>query len=77
VASYRRPLSLTKYPPAPRGNQYRSTVAIPCSVRCPAGMADFALADDFLPIYDVSDAVATVADADRNTAWRALVDVDL
>jgi hypothetical protein len=40
-------------------------------------MADFALADDFLPIYDVSDAVATVADADRNTAWRALVDVDL
>jgi hypothetical protein len=40
-------------------------------------MADFALADDFLPIYDVSDAVATVADADRDTAWRALVDVDL
>jgi hypothetical protein len=35
------------------------------------------LADDFLPVYDVSDAVATVADADRETAWRALLDVDL
>ena len=40
-------------------------------------MADFKLADDFLPIYDVSDAVATVADSDRESAWRALVDVDL
>jgi hypothetical protein len=40
-------------------------------------MADFELADDFLPIYDVSDALATVADADRETAWRALLDVDL
>ena len=40
-------------------------------------MADFELADDFLPIYDVSDAVAAVADADRETAWRALLDVDL
>jgi hypothetical protein len=40
-------------------------------------MADFELADNFLPIYDVSNAVATVADADRETAWRALLDVDL
>jgi hypothetical protein len=40
-------------------------------------MSEFAFADDFLPIYDVSDAVATVADADRESAWRALVDVDL
>jgi hypothetical protein len=40
-------------------------------------MADFELADDFLPLYDVSDAVATVADADRERAWRALLDVDL
>src|SRR3712207_7920651 len=40
-------------------------------------MHDFELADDFLPIYDVSDAVATVADADRETAWRGLLDVDL
>jgi hypothetical protein len=35
------------------------------------------LADDFLPAYDVSDAVAVVADADRSTAWNALMDVDL
>jgi hypothetical protein len=40
-------------------------------------MADFELAEDFLPVYDVSDAVATAADADRETAWRALLDVDL
>jgi hypothetical protein len=39
--------------------------------------ADFELADDFLPIYDVSDAVATVADADREAAWDALLEVDL
>jgi hypothetical protein len=39
-------------------------------------MADFELADDFLPVHDVGDAVATVADADRPTAWRALLDVD-
>ena len=76
-ASYRRPLSLTKCPPAPRGNQYRSTVAIPGKRTLPCGDGRFALADDFLPIYDVSDAVATVADADRESAWRALLDVDL
>jgi hypothetical protein len=29
-------MSLTKCPPAPRGNQYRSTAAIPRSVRCVA-----------------------------------------
>ena len=40
-------------------------------------MADFEFADEFLPVYDVSDAVATVADADREAAWRALLDVDL
>jgi hypothetical protein len=40
-------------------------------------MADFELAEDFLPVYDVSDAVATAAAADRETAWRALLDVDL
>jgi hypothetical protein len=38
---------------------------------------EFELADAFLPVYDVSDAVATVADADRETAWQALLDVDL
>jgi hypothetical protein len=40
-------------------------------------MSKVELADDFLPIYDVSDAVATVAYADQGTAWRALLDVDL
>ena len=40
-------------------------------------MADFELADQLLPVYDVSDAVATVAVADREAAWRALLDVDL
>jgi hypothetical protein len=40
-------------------------------------MSEAELADEFLPVYDVSDAVATVADADRETAWRALLDVDL
>lgn len=28
-------------------------------------MADLTFADDFLPVYDVSDGVAAVADADR------------
>jgi len=40
-------------------------------------MADVELAEDLLPVYDVSDAVATVVDADRETAWRALLEVDL
>jgi hypothetical protein len=40
-------------------------------------MADLEFAEDFLPIYDVSDAVATLADADQETAWQALLDVDL
>jgi RNA polymerase sigma factor (sigma-70 family) len=40
-------------------------------------MADFALAEQYLPVYDVSDAIATVADADHEAAWRALLDVDL
>jgi hypothetical protein len=35
------------------------------------------LADDFLPVYDVSDAVAVVVESDRNVAWQALLDVDL
>src|ERR1700749_3416909 len=40
-------------------------------------MADFELADEFLPVYDVSDAVALVGDAEREAAWGALLDVDL
>jgi hypothetical protein len=35
------------------------------------------LVDDFLPVYDVSDAVATVVHADLATTWEALVDADL
>ena len=35
------------------------------------------LIDEFMPVYDVSDAVATVVDADVPTTWAALMDVDL
>ena len=35
------------------------------------------LANDFLPVYDVSDEVATVVDADPEAVWKALMDVDL
>jgi hypothetical protein len=35
------------------------------------------LVDDFLPTYDVSDAVATVVYADVATTWDALTEVDL
>jgi len=35
------------------------------------------LVDDFLPEYDVSDAVANVVDADLATTWDALMEVDL
>ena len=35
------------------------------------------LVDDFLPTYDVSDAAATVVQADVATTWNALVEVDL
>ena len=35
------------------------------------------LVDDFLPVYDVSDAVATVVHADLVTTWDALMEVDL
>jgi hypothetical protein len=35
------------------------------------------LIDDFLPTYDVSDAVATVVHADLPTTWDALMEVDL
>lgn len=40
-------------------------------------MSESELADAFLPVYDVSDAVAAVVEADRQTAWQALLDVDL
>jgi hypothetical protein len=35
------------------------------------------LADDFLPVYDVSDEIATVVDADPQTVWKALMNADL
>ena len=35
------------------------------------------LIDEFMPAYDVSDAVATVVEADPATTWAALMDVDL
>jgi hypothetical protein len=35
------------------------------------------LAEDFLPVYDISDAVAVVAEADTARTWQALLDVDL
>lgn len=40
-------------------------------------MSESRLAEDFLPVYDVSDAVAAVAEADKSAAWQALLDVDL
>jgi hypothetical protein len=33
--------------------------------------------DEFMPIYDVSDAVAAVVHADVATTWAALMEVDL
>ena len=35
------------------------------------------LVDEFMPIYDVSDAVAMVVEADVATTWDALMRVDL
>jgi hypothetical protein len=35
------------------------------------------LVDEFLPVFDVSDSVATVVDADAKTTWDALMQVDL
>ncbi len=35
------------------------------------------LVDEFLPIYDVSDAVATTVEADTATTWAALMQIDL
>lgn len=35
------------------------------------------LVDEFMPVYDISDGVATVVDADIATTWSALMDVDL
>lgn len=34
------------------------------------------LVDEFLPVFDVSDSVATVVEADLETTWTCLMDVD-
>ena len=35
------------------------------------------LADEYLPVYDISDSVAVAVHADRDTTWQALMDLDL
>lgn len=35
------------------------------------------LADDFLPVFDVSDEVAVVVEADTTTTWQTLMNADL
>lgn len=35
------------------------------------------LVDELMPVYDVSDGVATVVEADLETTWAALMNVDL
>jgi hypothetical protein len=35
------------------------------------------LVDELMPVYDVSDGVATIVEADRKTTWGALMEVDL
>jgi hypothetical protein len=35
------------------------------------------LADEYMPVYEISDAVATVVDAPPDAAWQALMAVDL
>jgi hypothetical protein len=40
-------------------------------------MSESELAEAFLPVYDVSDAVARLVESDQEVAWQALLDVDL
>lgn len=35
------------------------------------------LVDEFLPVFDVSDELAVVVDADADATWAALLDADL
>jgi hypothetical protein len=42
-----------------------------------SGSGAVTFADEFLPTYDVSDAVAVVVDADVDVTWRALLEADL
>ncbi|HST34653.1 MAG TPA: hypothetical protein VLJ80_14160 [Solirubrobacteraceae bacterium] len=43
----------------------------------PVTEAETTFVEQFLPAYDVSDAVAVVVEADLETTWRALLAVDL
>ncbi len=47
------------------------------SLRSERKMSGVMLPDDFLPVYDVSDEVATLVSADQKTTWDALMDADL
>jgi hypothetical protein len=40
-------------------------------------VSEFELVDDFLPVYDVSDAVAVVVEANPERTWDALMAADL
>lgn len=40
-------------------------------------MSGATLVDEFLPVYDVSDELAKVVEADARTTWDALMDADL
>ena len=39
--------------------------------------AENTIAQDLLPVFDISDSVATLVRADRETTWEALMEVDL
>jgi hypothetical protein len=47
------------------------------NVEFPVRIAPVTLADEFLPAYDVSDAVGVVVEADVDATWRALLGADL
>jgi hypothetical protein len=50
---------------------------VPCHIEPQRVNTLTMLVDEFLPVYDVSDAVATVVDADLAARWDALMHVDL
>jgi len=43
----------------------------------PSAQGHISLTDTFLPVYDVSDSVAVVVEADVSTTWEALLRADL
>jgi hypothetical protein len=53
-----------------------SSRSMTSSTTCPTGRTPM-LIDELMPVYDISDAVATVVDADVATTWDALMEVDL